>query len=189
MLVLLTSEESIQNEDKVLNSLFEFGLERLHIRKPFHANEDYERLIKRLSPDFYPKVFLHEHHHLVDKYHLGGKHYRKKDALTIFNDKYPKSTGVHSIDELLEKEMHYNHLFVSPIFDSISKIGYTAKTNLSITGLPSDVQNKCIALGGINASNIDKAKKMGYNHFAVLGAVWQSSPISSFKTIFQKSRK
>jgi len=62
MLVLLTSEESIQNEDKVLNSLFEFGLERLHIRKPFHAKEDYERLIKRLSPDFYPKVFLHEHH-------------------------------------------------------------------------------------------------------------------------------
>ena len=66
-------------------------------------------------------------------------------------------------------------MFISPIFDSISKVGY--KSNFSQdklletknTGL---LSNNIYALGGIDKNNINILKKYGFKGCAVLGTLW-----------------
>lgn len=186
MLIVITSETKINNEAQLINTLFEAGLERLHIRKPTFSEKEYAVFISKINSGYYPKIFLHEHHALVEKYNLGGQHFRKKDNPIPLSIKTPRSTGVHSIKEFKEKESYYDYLLISPVFESISKIGYRSEENLSIQQLNVDLKKKAVALGGITISNIQIAQKMGYSNFAVLGSIWtKKNPLSAFKEMME----
>jgi thiamine-phosphate pyrophosphorylase len=88
---------------------------------------------------------------------------------------------------VVASENVFDYVFLSPVFDSISKPGYFRNDEL---GMMSDewkalVKTKVIALGGIDASNIHKTKELGFDGAAVLGAVWGESEmvLQSFKEI------
>ena len=76
--------------------------------------------------------------------------------------------------------------FLSPIFDSISKVGYLAagfeERSLKLALERSQVP--VIALGGITVSKVVVASKMGFGGVAVLGAVWLAAdPVSAFEEL------
>ena len=101
------------------------------------------------------------------------------------------TTGVHdknALDSLLSEtdQVRYAYVFISPLFDSISKKGYAA--NPSLLGLAQQVlraakiQTKLIGLGGINAHNIGEVKKAGFGGVALMGALW-TVPISQLASL------
>lgn len=78
-----------------------------------------------------------------------------------------------------------DYVTLSPIFDSISKEGYNSKFNkkdlifLDKNG-SSVVTTKVVALGGVTPERVDIVRQLGFDGFAVLGALLGSSSITDF---------
>ena len=82
-------------------------------------------------------------------------------------------------------------MFLSPIFDSISKTGYTSSFDLSAVqeslqklATRPGYQPQVLALGGISAKTLPLARQAGFAGAAVLGAVWGSAnPVRAWQEL------
>lgn len=97
------------------------------------------------------------------------------------------SVSCHSLEELSAHKAKFDYLFLSPIFDSISKKGYSGRFTREQLLEARDnglIDKKIIALGGITAGNIPIIRELGFGGVAVLGSVWFSpSPVTSFEEL------
>ena len=78
------------------------------------------------------------------------------------------SRSCHSLDELTAEA---NYLFLSPIFDSISKPGYRAA--FSAEELRGKVDGRVFALGGVTFEQLPYIQELGFGGAAMLGAAWR----------------
>ena len=91
----------------------------------------------------------------------------------------------------MEETTRYDYVFISPVFDSISKQGYKAAIDPAgrgqlaqwarqhTTTLP-----RIVALGGVNAACIPALLEHGFDGAALLGAVWESdNPVAAYEAI------
>ena len=84
------------------------------------------------------------------------------------------SRSCHSLEDV-QSTQFYDYVFLSPIFDSISKVGYMQSfTPQQLVDAKEQhiINEKVIALGGITAANITVARRYGFGGVAVLGALW-----------------
>jgi thiamine-phosphate pyrophosphorylase len=97
------------------------------------------------------------------------------------NDYIPTlSRSCHSIEELTDGQ-RYDYLFLSPIFDSISKKGYRSAFSpeqLTKAGKEGVINEKVIALGGITPEKKTAIKDWNFGGIAVLGFLWQEPTIA-----------
>ena len=127
-LVVLTAPTALPNEPRLLAELLAAGLARLHLRKPGWPASQVAALIEALPPPFRARLVLHGHPELVQRYGLGGLHLtasqraaaRRRPAL---RPGQTLSTSFHSLAEISGHRRRYDYVFLSPIFDSISKAG------------------------------------------------------------------
>jgi thiamine-phosphate pyrophosphorylase len=70
----MTQPTFFVEEDKILTSLFEEGLDNLHLYKPGASPMYSERLLTLLADSFYPKISVHDNFYLKEEYHLHGIH-------------------------------------------------------------------------------------------------------------------
>jgi thiamine-phosphate pyrophosphorylase len=160
-LIVISSPENSSDEIEIVSALFENGLEIFHIHKPNFSKEETKNFIHQIPSKYHNKIFLHSD--------------------------FPK---FHSLEELENYKMKYDYAFLSPIFDSISKVGY--KTSHEFHELTRNKLEKIrvisgkniIALGGIDEDKIETCFELGFAGVAVLGAIWNSaSPIEKFKRL------
>jgi thiamine-phosphate pyrophosphorylase len=191
-LLLITAPTALPNEPSLLTDLLAQGLSRLHLRKPDWSASQLESLVQALPAQFYPRLVLHGHPQLVRRYQLGGLHLPAAQRAT----KRPRlllgqtlSTSFHSLAEISRHRCRYDYVFLSPIFDSISKIGYAStfrlpvvRTHLHVLAARAGYRPQVLALGGVTAENIELLEPAGFAGAAVLGAIWQSSdPVAAFR--------
>lgn len=189
MLIVVSDTQLVKNEANIINALFDQGLHVFHLRKPKVSVSAIQSLLEEINPIHLSKISLHQHHSLAEKVGIKRLHYpeiKRKNSTTeewkkLKEEDYHLSTSIHQVDEAIEDEFGY--AFFGPVFDSLSKKGYTAITNSKFK-----VQNsKLIAIGGIDENNCTKALEMGFAGVAVLGAIWQhAEPINQFKKIKRK---
>lgn len=184
MLIVITSPDKIPNESELINQLFAQGLEILHLRKPSWNKLAFEALLKSINPEHKRKVVLHQFHELASKYNIKGLHLREENRKQLSLSELKElskelkrknltfSSSFHSKEEIVASENVFDYVFLSPIFDSISKAGYVG-SKFNVQNLK--FETKVIALGGIETSNIASIQKMGYDGAAVLGAIWGES--------------
>ncbi|WP_029034756.1 thiamine phosphate synthase [Salinimicrobium terrae] len=177
MLILFTSEESQGDEKEQLIHFFENGLPLLHVRKPRMTEEELKLWLSRFEEKYLQRMILHQHHHLAEIFPVKGIHLKescrskKKDLAEYIqqykSDGFTVSSSFHDLEQLKNEASAFDHVFLSPVFNSVSKTGHKGRAfNVE------NVQHKVIALGGIETDNITKAKELGYAGVAVLGAVW-----------------
>lgn len=195
-LLLLTSPATVPDEPRLLTELLAQGVERLHLRKPGWSASQLEALIQELPAHYYSRLVLHAYPHLVRQYQLGGLHLtgsqraatKRRPALLPGQS---LSTSFHSLAEVSQHRRHYDYVFLSPIFDSISKEGYSSGFDLSEIQVGLRTLNarpgyrpKVLALGGVEAQNIDLVRKTGFAGAAVLGTIWQSAdPVAAWQQL------
>ena len=189
MIVVITPPYRIPDEEVIVNSLFKNGLHLLHLRKPDAERVVYERFIQKIEPCFRERIVVHDHFDLVEAYGLRGIHLKSKQA-EHFGDRkrYAHvSVSCHSFEEIATLPFTPDYVFLSPVFDSISKQGYKSmftpdmlKEGLKKTSTP------VIALGGISADNVTACRKLGFRGIALLGYLWDtpSEALSRFLKIF-----
>jgi thiamine-phosphate pyrophosphorylase len=188
-LVLLTCPEPLPDEHKALDALFAAGLECLHVRKPGYSHMEMAGFVEALSAENREKVVLHAHHDLCLVYKLKGLHFT---ANMPFDKKQGYeglqfSRSLHSLEELNGCDRIYDYVFLSPVFESISKKGYGSKFNLE-TLQPALKSNhskggvKVFALGGVDVDTIALAKVLGFDGAGVLGEIWETYKEENYTT-------
>lgn len=184
MIILISNPESVEGEIALINRLFQAGLQQFHLRKPNYNLYEIDIFLKQIDKKFHHKIVIHQHYELIKKYNLKGIHFTYKTKSEINKNEYQnlyKSVSIHSFDELLTyKTKQINQVFLSPIFDSISKPGYKSSIklqNIADFKQKNNIKFNIIALGGIKKENISTIKKYQFDGIALLGTIW-----NDFKT-------
>ena len=132
--IVITKPEMFPGETEVVNTLFANGMQRLHLRKPGASEQEMAEWIGRIDLPFRQRIIVHDHHRLLRTMGLGGIHLnaRNPEAPAWFSAERQKrgsvtlSRSCHSLEEIAQWKSVCDYLFLSPIFDSISKGGYTS---------------------------------------------------------------
>lgn len=175
MLVLLTHPETFPGEAELLNRMLaEHSGLTLHLRKPEWSVEKTAQLLSDIDAACHRRIVLHGHHELMERYALKGLHFTADDRKRRPLSPAVISTSFHSPAEALHAGHSFRYFFCSPVFQSISKPGYTGTENWDISEQSEDFKQRAFALGGIDSFTTQQVRMRGFRHFAVLGAVWQS---------------
>lgn len=174
-LIVVTPPTFFVEEDQIITALFEEGLDILHLRKPETQAMYSERLLTLIPEKYHRRIVTHDHFYLKEEFKLHGIHLNSRNSSEPLNYNGHISCSCHSLDEVKDKKHFYNYVFFSPVFDSISKEGYHAvctPEELLQAKKNKIIDSKVVALGGINAQNIQKVKEYGFGAAAVLGDLW-----------------
>jgi thiamine-phosphate pyrophosphorylase len=177
-MILITEPNFIPDEEKFINAFFNEGLEILHLRKPKATVLEMHELISKIDEKFHSRIMIHSHYELLENFQLRGLHFTEKSKKQIQdyeNVQCKKSLAVHELSELKYVENSIDYVILSPLFSSVSKVGYSKQWNFeSIKTELSGYRNfKVMALGGITLDNVTQVKELGFDDFAILGSIWE----------------
>lgn len=189
-LIVITQPNFFNREVEIIHQLFEQGLTCLHLRKPNASDEELGEFLSKIQTEYRQNIMIHDHFELADKFGLKGIHFTHRTKKMISEDwrNLQKSVGCHSISEIREIEKKVNYAFLSPVFDSISKEGYSSafKLNELEIGLKLFTNFKIYALGGVKPGYLKLLQESGFSGAATLGDIWQNdNPVNQFK-LYQK---
>ena len=187
MVVVISSPIAVTNEAAIINALFDEGLEILHVRKPNIGVNEIRILVEKIKTQHHHRISLHQHHELAGEFGTKRLHFsevnRKEmsaEELILKATNHILSTSIHQVEEYDGLPNLYNYTFFGPVFNSISKQGYTSTLSDDFV-FPVQVNHpRVIAIGGIDATNIQQAMGMKFNGIAVVGAIWQN-PVESIQ--------
>ncbi len=183
----------------LVNDMLRSEVDFFHIRKPDLDEKGMREFIKGIDESYHYKIMINSHYNLIQEFDLAGIHLNKKSLsrLTLaeeshqchieplllegqtikINNQLPNhlSYSAHSFKELTLLPFKTDYVMLSPIFDSISKKGYTSAfanhdelmKNISIT------DRQIIALGGMTPDRIDTIQSLGFKGYAMLGGYWR----------------
>lgn len=186
-LIVITTPTFFTEEDQIITALFEEGLDYLHLRKPGTEPIYSERLLSLIPKQYHKKIIVHDHFYLTEEFNLMGIHLNHRNPEIPDNYKGHISCSCHSIDDVKRRKGPCDYVFLSPIFDSISKNNYNSAfsgSQLLQASKSGIIDRKVYALGGINASNIQYVKGLGFGGAAVLGDIWNH--FDRFNTVSHK---
>ncbi|GGF39314.1 thiamine phosphate synthase [Echinicola rosea] len=175
-LIAISSPEKEKEEIKTMVQLLDHGLYRLHIRKPGWSEGQMEDLLARIPAGYYPKISLHEHHSLADRYALGGIHF--KGDYPVLQREGMTSKSFHRLEALEDMANRtLSYAFISPVFDSISKPGYHQgfpphKLRAWTTAHKHNLPFQLFALGGVTPGRLPFLHAAGFDGAAIIGGIW-----------------
>ena len=123
-LIVVTTPTFFVEEDKIITALFEEGLDILHLRKPETPAMYSERLLTLIPEKFHHRIVTHEHFYLKEEFNLMGIHLNSRNPKEPHDYAGHVSCSCHSVEEVKNKKHFYDYVFMSPIYDSISKVNY-----------------------------------------------------------------
>ncbi|WP_367331443.1 thiamine phosphate synthase [Sphingobacterium multivorum] len=192
MIIALTAAETIRSEQAIITALFKEGLDILHLRKYHFTDLQMSRYIETIAPIYRDRLVLHSHPHLSAELGIARIHLNDKSRLHgSANQLGPTticSTSVHDIDQFNSLDERWAYAFFSPLFPSISKVGYGTH-NARLGQLPSraNFAVRLIGLGGINQDNCLIPMQQGADGIALYGTLWKHrDPIQNFIACKQK---
>ena len=181
-----------------VNALLASDIDYFHLRKPDFSSEQMSKYILEIDSKYHYKIMLHRHLDLINEFDLAGINLNKSDLGSISNsqeidkchiqplvvrDKKIEVNGkcidqvsysAHSINEARNLYFTTGYVFISPVFDSISKPNYKCKFS-DLEALKFELENldvSIIALGGVTKSRVDLIKDLGFDGYAMLGDFW-----------------
>ncbi|WP_172826904.1 thiamine phosphate synthase [Flammeovirga sp. SJP92] len=180
----LTKESFYNSEVDQIICWLNNGIDIIHLRKPNATEEEIKNLLEVIPTHFHSRITLHQHYTLSEKYNVGGIHFKESQrkelneaTLKVWKKKGLRlSSSVHQMDEIPEIPTLFNYLFLSPVFDSTSKIGYNSnKEILKRMKKERFPHHQIIALGGITPKTLSELDGSSFTGAAILGYLWNAS--------------
>lgn len=174
-LAVMTQPAFFVEEDKILTSLFDEGLDNLHLYKLGSSPMYSERLLTLISNEYYNKITVHNNFYLKEEYKLHGIHI--DDATTPVPQGYRGhlSRTCTNLEQLKEAKKNADYVFLKYIFDSQSepdqKASFT-EGELKEAARRGLIDRHVYALGGMNLDNIRMAKDLGFGGVVISGDLW-----------------
>ncbi len=197
-LAIMTKSTFFVEEDKILSSLFDEGLDDLHLFKPGSSPMYSERLLTLLPEDYYRKITVHDHFYLKQEYDLAGIHLDNPTDNLPDGYKGKFSRTCTDLSQLKEMKKKSQYVFLKNIFDCIEfkeeKSSFSLQ-QLELAAGNGFIDKKVYALGGMSLENIKIAKALGFGGVVICGDLWNRFDIHNEKDYkeliahFEKLRK
>ena len=197
-LAIMTKSTFFVEEDKILSSLFDEGLDDLHLFKPGSSPMYSERLLTLLPEDYYRKITVHDHFYLKQEYDLAGIHLDNPTDNLPDGYKGKFSRTCTDLSQLKEMKKKSQYVFLKNIFDCIEfkeeKSSFSLQ-QLELAACNGLIDKKVYALGGMSLENIKIAKALGFGGVVICGDLWNRFDIHNEKDYkeliahFEKLRK
>lgn len=191
-LIIITTPYFFEGEGQILSALFQEGMERLHLRKPQSCIHDLGMLLESIPAEYHTKIVLHDHFELTARYDMAGVHLNSRNNVVPEGFEGSISRSCHSLKEVQDNR-HLDYVFLSPIFQSISKEGYGsgfAMDELREASANGIINEKVIALGGIDIPTLPLIAPLHFGGAAILGALWGDAPsIKETNSIIKQYKK
>ena len=197
-LAIKTKSTFFVEEDKILSSLFDEGLDDLHLFKPGSSPMYSERLLTLLPEDYYRKITVHDHFYLKQEYDLAGIHLDNPTDNLPDGYKGKFSRTCTDLSQLKEMKKKSQYVFLKNIFDCIEFKEEKSSFSLQQLELAAGnglIDKKVYALGGMSLENIKIAKALGFGGVVICGDLWNRFDIHNEKDYkeliahFEKLRK
>ena len=165
--IAVTPPDILDDEPRCITMILDHGWDFVHLRHPDASLREVKNVIESMPPRLHVRLRLHGHFELLNEFNLGGIHLNSRCPVPP-----PRYTGsvsrtCHTVNEVAEEAHKYDYVTLSPIFDSISKQGYTgAFSDEELMSLPKD---KVVALGGISPDRFKELSAYPFAGFAMLG--------------------
>jgi len=197
-LVIMTKSTFFVEEDKILSSLFDEGMDNLHLFKPGASPMYSERLLTLLPEEYYRKITVHDHYYLKQEYDLAGIHIDDSDTPLPDGYKGKFSRTCTDLGKLKEMKKKSQYVFLKNVFDCIEfkeeKSSFSLN-QLELAAKEGLIDKKVYALGGMSLENIKIAKALGFGGVVICGDLWNRFDIHNEKDYkeviahFEKLRK
>lgn len=172
--ITITRPDFFPGESVFISRLLASGVDIVHLRKPGATAADCARLLDELPADDRRRIVVHDFFELVEPYGLRGIHLNARRSTVPDDYKGHVSRSCHSLEEVKLYKAACDYVFLSPIFDSISKQGYaSAFTDETLKQASSEgiIDRKVVALGGVTPDKISYLRRLGFGGAAMLGCV------------------
>ena len=181
-LILLTCPEFFVEEDKILTTLFEEGLDILHLRKPDSEPVYCERLLSLMPEQYRSRIVVHDHFYLRDEFDLMGIHLSKRHPQAPASYKGPITRTCYDLQSLREYKSQCEYILLRNIFDSISesenKASFTSDELLA-AARQGIIDRHVVAEGGVSLENIEQVREYGFGGVAIRGDLWNHFDVHS----------
>jgi len=196
-LILISRSKGIHPETSLVTKMFDLGLSKFHLRKPGFSSSMMKDYLSQIPEHYWNKIIIHSKHLLAAKHLVGGIHFTKKDRNNPLRrwllEQYLRKTrpdliytaSFHSLESLSDEKRKYSYVFLSPVFNSISKSNYQGRFNNSNFNIYlKKLKQNVYALGGIDTDKVRPVFTMGFKGMAVHGSIWESEdPVGKFEEI------
>lgn len=187
-------------ETKIINELFELGMDYHHVRSPFIELDVQRKFIRQISKAHRNKVIIHQHYDTAEEFDIRGVHFPEKVRRQLEagnedlekwlqvkkdNPNFHLSTSYHDLDVMMHCALPFNYVMMGPIYESISKDNYTPSFSMgALQRAIGKTKVPVVGVGGMRANNIKRVAEMGASGVATLGYIWKSeNPIEAFKEL------
>lgn len=180
LLIAITLPYAIDEEVAIIRHLLADGVDIIHLRKP-DADISYCRgLLSQLSADERARIVIHDYWTLYEEFALRGIHLNRN--VRTLPDQYrgSRSRSCHSFEEVVRYKSECDYLFLSPIFDSISKMGYSSAYSHEELQCAADegiIDERVVALGGVTPDKISYLRSLGFGGVAMSGAIYRQEKV------------
>lgn len=201
-LVVFSTPDRSLSEAKEVIRLFEEGLTCFHLKKSGFERHEMEEYIKSIPSKYHPYIFLHSNHQLRKKFKIGGLHLSRTHLKRRYNSRWKmfkirylsgslKFTRTFSkLSTLSSNRKKYDYVFLSPIYDGISKLGHSGnfgnrsmKKNIELSKSP------VYALGGVTAEKIEECHEVGFSGVGLLGYIWKNEEMSPLEAFLEAKKR
>lgn len=193
-LIVMTNPSFFVEEDTIITSLFDEGLECLHLYKPDSSPLLSERLLSLIPEEYYGRIIVHGHLYLKDEFALGGIHLDDEQQLPPKGYKGKVGITCRNLDDLQRMKKKYSYVILQNVLndaDTGEKSLYTP-TQLAEAVHSRHIDRHVYAAGGINLSNIGTMKELGFGGVVISSNLWNKFDIQNqkdFKNVIEYFRQ
>lgn len=185
-IIAITVPQIIDEDAYLISNLLKMGIYSVHLRKPEASIHECRTLLAKLTKEERAKIIIHDYPELYTGFSLKGIHINKN--ITSLPDGYNgfKTRSCHSFEEITKYKHEYDYLFLSPIFDSISKVGYKSaftKDELLKASTSGIIDHKIIALGGVTLDMTPYLKQLNFGGVAMIGGIYNINIINNLTNL------
>lgn len=191
----MTPPDFFVEEDKIISTLFDKGMDILHLRKPNTEPVYSERLLTLLPHDCYKQIVVHDHFYLKEEYDLKGIHLNKRNPEPPKGYKGHVSCTCYNIEELRANKKKFDYIILAPapstnpnsdIIDSFTPeiLKKAAKEGL--------IDKRVMAQGGVCCDNIKQLKDYNFGGVVITDDLWSHFNIhltQDYKELIQQFDK
>lgn len=150
-------------------ALTENRFKYVHVRKPGCCAEEMRGFLEQIPDGLRDRLSLHDFHELAIEYGIGGIHLNSRNPFAPDGWEGRLSRSIHSLEEI--SGVTEDYAFISPVFPSISKPGYSG--NFILEDVSRWLTPGIFALGGVTAEKLPLLEDAGFAGAAMLGAAWR----------------
>ena len=176
-LIAITKPYFYEGEAAFIKRLFESGFDIVHLRKPNSDIDNCRNILNELSSEERSRIVVHDYPELYYEFSLKGIHINKNVTCLPKDYQGFKTRSCHSLEEVKLYKDDFDYVFLSPIFDSISKQGYKSAFSeemLRTASREGIIDEKVVALGGVTYDRISLLKDLGFGGAAMMGGAFIS---------------